>query len=72
MIYLLLYTTLSHNLIKEKRTGFIEETLNREFSMYEACTEKCAFLLLNNINDIICGYVKKFVMLSIIFWTIYL
>ena len=38
-----LYTILSHNLIKEKRTGFIEETLNREFSMYLACTEKRAF-----------------------------
>ena len=30
------------------------------------------FSLLDNLEDIICGHVRKFVMLSIIFWTIYL
>ena len=30
------------------------------------------FLLLKNLNDISCGHVSKCVMLSIIFWTIYL
>ena len=30
------------------------------------------FSLKNNLKDIICGHVRKFVMLSIIFWTIYL
>ena len=30
------------------------------------------FLLLNNLNDINCGHVRKCVMLSIIFWAIYL
>ena len=30
------------------------------------------FLLLNNLNDINCGHVRKCVMRSIIFWTIYL
>ena len=29
-----LYTSLSHNVIKEKLTGFIEQTFNREFSLY--------------------------------------
>ena len=33
---------------------------------------KCLFLLLNNLNDINCGHVRKCVMRSIIFWTIYL
>ena len=33
---------------------------------------KMHFLLLNNLNDINCGHVRKCVMLSIIFWTIYL
>ena len=37
-----------------------------------ACNDKNAFLLLNNLNDIDCGHVRKRVMLSTIFWTIYL
>ena len=32
---------------------------------------KMHFLLLNNLNDINCGHVRKCVMRSIIFWTIY-
>ena len=36
------------------------------------CNDKNAFLLLNNLNDINCGHVRKCVMRSIIFWTIYL
>ena len=32
---------------------------------------KMPFLLLNNLTDINCGYVKKCVIRSIIFWTIY-
>ena len=31
---------------------------------------KMPFLLLNNLNDINCGHVRKCVMRSIIFWTI--
>ena len=67
-----LYTTLPHNLIKEKLTELIEQTFNREGSLYLACNDKNAFLLLNNLNDINCGHVRKCVMRSIIFWTIYL
>ena len=33
---------------------------------------KMPFLLLNNLNDINCGHVRKFVMRSIIFWTMFL
>ena len=63
-----LYTTLPHNLIKEKLTEFIEQTFNREGSLYLACNDKKRpFLLLNNLNDINCGHVRKYVMLSIIF-----
>ena len=65
-----LYTTLPHNLIKEKLTELIEQTFNREDSLY--CMIKMPFLLLNNLNDINCGHVRKCVMRSIIFWTIYL
>ena len=38
-----LYTTLSHNLTKEKLTELIEQTLNREGSLYLACNDKNAF-----------------------------
>ena len=43
-----------------------------DFSLYLACNDKMPFLLLNNLNDINCGHVRKCVMRSIIFWTIYL
>ena len=52
-----LYTTLPHNLIKEKLTDLIEQTFNRDGSLYLACNDKNAFLLLNNLNDINCGHV---------------
>ena len=38
-----LYTTLPHNQIKEKLSDLIEQTFNREDSLYLACKEKCAF-----------------------------
>ena len=38
-----LYTTLPHSLIKEKLTELIEQTLNREGSLYLACNDKNAF-----------------------------
>ena len=38
-----LYTTLPHNLIKEKLTNLIEQTFNREGSLYFACNDKNAF-----------------------------
>ena len=38
-----LYTTLPHNLIKEKLTELIEQTFNREGSLYLACYDKKAF-----------------------------
>ena len=38
-----LYTTLPHNLIKDKLTELIEQTLNREGSLYLACNDKNAF-----------------------------
>ena len=62
-----LYATLPHNLIKEKLTELIERILNREVSLYLACNEKRAFSLLNNLEDLNCGHVRKFVTLTIIF-----
>ena len=66
----ILYTTLPHNLIKEKLTELIEQTFNREDPLYLNAMIKCLFLHLNNLNDINCGHVRC-VMRSIIFWTIY-
>ena len=63
-----LYTTFSHNLIKEKLTELIEQTFNREGSLYLACNDKNAFLLLTNLNDINCGHLRKCVMLSFIIY----
>ena len=37
-----LYTTLPHNLIKEKLTELIEQAFNREGSLYLACNDKNA------------------------------
>ena len=37
-----LYTILPHNLIKEKITELIEQTFNREGSLYVACNDKNA------------------------------
>ena len=54
-----LYTTLPHNLIKEKLTELIEHSCNNKNAFL--------FLLLNNLDDISCGRVRKCVMLSIIF-----
>ena len=62
-----LYTTLPHNLIKNKLTELIEQTFNREGSLYLACNDKMPFLLLNNLNDINCGHVRKCVMRSLFF-----
>ena len=67
-----LYTTLPHYLIKEKQTKLIEQTFKKEGSLYLACNDKNAFFILNNLNDVNCGHVRKCVMRSIIFWTIYL
>ena len=39
-----LYTTLPHNLIKEKLTELIEQTFNREGSLYLVCNDKNAFV----------------------------
>ena len=66
------YTTLPHNLIKEKLTELIEQTFNRESSLYLACNDKNAFFTSEQPKDINCGHVRKCVMRSIIFWTIYL
>ena len=50
----------------------IEQTFNRGAHFIWLVMIKMPFLPLNNTNDINCGHVRKCVMRSIIFWTIYL
>ena len=61
-------------LIKEELTKLLEQTFNREGSLYFlACNENPAFFTCEQKkNNISCGRVRKYVMLTIIFWTIYL
>ena len=53
-----LYTTLPHNLIKEKLINLIEWTFKREGSPYIACNERQAFFTSEDTNDINFGLVK--------------
>ena len=62
----LYYTALPHNLIKEKLAELIEQTFNREGSLYLDCDEKRVFLRPNNLKDLNYGHVRKFVTLYII------
>ena len=67
-----LFTTLPHNLIKDKITELTEQHLPERAHFIWLVMIKMPFLLLNNLNDINCGHVRKCVMLSFIFWIIYL
>ena len=56
-----------------KLKELIEQTFNRDGALYLAYNDKNAFFLLpNNLNDISCCHVRKYVILFIIFRTIYL
>ena len=57
-----LYTTLPHNLIKDKLIDLIERTFQREGSPYLACNDRNAFLLQKNLKNIMHGRVKMFMM----------
>ena len=57
-----LYTTLPHNLIKDKLIALIERTFEREGSPNLACNDRNAFLLQKNLKNIMHGYVKMYVM----------
>ena len=65
VIFLLftLYTTLPHNLIKDKLIDLIERTFQREGSPFLACYDRNAFLLRKkNLKIIMQGHVKMYVM----------
>ena len=56
------YTTLPHNLIKDKLTDLIERSFQREGSPYLACIDINAFLLRKNLRNIMHGHAKMYVM----------
>ena len=57
-----LYTTLPHNLIKDKLIDLIERTFQGQCSPYLACNERNAFLLQKSLKNIMHGRVKMYVM----------
>ena len=57
-----LYTTLPHNLIKDKFIDLMERTFNREGSTYLACNDRNTFLLQKNLKNIMHGLVIMYVM----------
>ena len=58
-----LYTTLAHNLIKDKLIDLIERTFQKEGSPYLARNDRNAFLLRKkNLKIIMLGHVKMYVM----------
>ena len=57
-----LYTTLPHNLFKDKLIDLIERTVNREGSPYLVCNDRKAFLLEKKLKNIMHGLVKMYVM----------
>ena len=62
------YTSLPHNLIKDKFIDLIERTFNREGSPYLACNVRNAFLLWKILKNIIHGLVKMCDALTF-YWT---
>ena len=69
-----LYTTLPHNLIKEKLLDLIERTFyKKEGKLYLACNDKKAFSLLQTIiEDISFGLVRMYVTPNRFSWTIFI
>ena len=57
-----LYTTLPHNLIKDKLIDLIEKPFNRDGSPCLVCNDRNAFLLQKNLKHIMHGLVKMYVM----------
>ena len=62
MLFSTLYTTLPHNLIKDKSIALIEITFNREDSPYIACNDRNAFFTSDKPKKIMHGLVKMYVM----------
>ena len=62
MIFSTIFSTLPHNLIKDKLIDLIERTFNREGSPYLACNDRNAFFALEKPKNVMHGLVKMYVM----------
>ena len=71
-VFSIIYTTSPHNLIEEKLTELIEQTFNRERSLIWLVMIKMPFFTSEQPKRYKLWSCLKYVMLSIIFWTIYL
>ena len=58
-VFFTLYTTLPHNIFKEKLTELIEQILYREGSLNLTCIKKNIFSPLENRNEIDLGHLKS-------------
>ena len=67
-----LYTTLPHNLIKDKLIDPIERTFQREDSPHLPCYDRNAFFTSKNLKNIMHGHVKMYVMRWPFCWTTFL
>ena len=67
-----LYTTLPHNLIKEKLINLIEWTFKREGSPYIACNERQAFFTSEDTKRYKFGLAKTSVKPYYTFWIIFI
>ena len=57
-----LYTTLTHNLIKDKLIYLIERTFHRKGSLYLASNDRNRFFLWKKPKNIMHGHVKMYMM----------
>ena len=71
MIFSTLYTTLPHNLIKEKLIVLTERTFHRVCSLYLACNDRNAFFTSDEHKKYtFYGHAKRCMKLSLFFWVI--
>ena len=59
MIFFTLYTTLPHNLIKDKFINIIERAFNRVGSPYLACNDRNSCFTSENPKNILCMVLSK-------------
>ena len=72
MIFSTLYTTLTHNLIKEKLINLVEWTFKGKVHLILPVTKHRLSSLLETQNDINFGLVKTCVKPKYIFWIIFI
>ena len=67
-----LCAALPRGLIREGLAELVWQAFSRECSLYLACGDRDAFLPLGGLGGIGCGRVVECVILSVVFWAMYL